>query len=64
MRLKWHNFIPCGVNGAISIVRAVKTERDTETVISMRCKWKLTFGKPCGVNGTIVFRAVETEQFL
>ena len=59
MRCKWHNCIPCGVNGAISIVRAVKTESDMEEfVISMRCKWKLTLVKPCDVNGAIIFRAV------
>ena len=25
---------------------------------------KITFAKPCGVNGTIVFRAAKTEEFL
>ena len=31
--------------------------------ISMWCKWKITFVKSCGVNGTTVLCAVETEKF-
>ena len=30
----------------------------------MMCNWKITCVKACGVNGTIVFRAIYTEKFL